>query len=331
MAVFFLIIGISAGMYLLLVAVLTLAGYIIMFRPRFHSLEYSLAQCIERKEFDPAVLDLPWETVSVFSSVRNASLAVYALAGNPGSSASGVVPGTAVILHGLSWTHYGALKYARGFIEKGWNTVVFDLGGHGASPAGTIPAPAYGYYEKYDLDAVVDWTRSRFPGAVPLVLIGESMGAATVLQYAPLGAPAGTPRKEWKMDVVAADCSYTSMKDAMGARLKALHIPDCIGIPARTLVSFFLRRFRGYTLSDASPEKACMESPVPILFIHGEADRYVPTKMSVEMAEKRTAAGSGPTELVLVRDASHAKSVLVDPGTWFGSVFDFIGKTAGRD
>jgi fermentation-respiration switch protein FrsA (DUF1100 family) len=310
------------GVYLLALVIIDLIAWRRLFMRPLHSLEYSRQRCLENGEFERGLESLPWENAFVFSPQRRGRIAVYALKALP--EYSGADAGTLIVLHGLTWTHYGSFKYARGFIERGWNVVLMDMGGHGASERGRLPVPAYGYFEKYDLDAVVDWALTRFPGQGPLILAGESLGAATVLQYAPLGAPPRTPREAWKIQGVIADCSYSTMADAVDARLGNIHVPYVLAFPARKLLSLLLKGLWNYALEDASPLNGALSSPVPMLFIHGGEDTYVPFRMSVLMAEKRRAAGTGPAALVIIPGAVHAKSVIVDRETWFREAFDFI-------
>jgi dipeptidyl aminopeptidase/acylaminoacyl peptidase len=87
-----------------------------------------------------------------------------------------------------------------------------------------------------------------------------------------------------------------------------------------------MKLVRHYTLEDASPLNGALSSPVPMLFIHGGDDTYVPARMSVLMAEKRREAGIGPSALALIPGAGHAKSIVVDRETWFREAFDFIDR-----
>ncbi|MDR1429286.1 MAG: alpha/beta fold hydrolase [Spirochaetaceae bacterium] len=318
--------AVLAFLYVLALIIIALAAFRQLFNRTFHTLEYSRHRCLESGEFDPALEELPWEEVKVFSPKRNAAIAVYALPARNKNAGTGECGGTVIVLHGLTWTHYGSFKYAGAFIERGWNAVLVDMGGHGASGAGNIPVPSYGYFEKYDIDAVLDWTLARFSGEKPFVLIGESLGAATALQYAPLGAPPGATKQEWKIQGIIADCPYSSMADAVDAQLKHLRIPFFLAGPARKFISFVMRHTRGYALEDASPLAGALSSPVPILLIHGDADDYVPSELSRRIAEKRKEKGAGPVSLVLIHGAAHAKSIVVDPGAWFKAAFEFIGR-----
>ncbi|GHV32564.1 hypothetical protein AGMMS4952_23140 [Spirochaetia bacterium] len=221
-----------------------------------------------------------------------------------------------ILLHGIVADHYTMIKYAQGFIERGWNVVMVDLPGCGDSPEGTCPIPSFGYHEKYDLDAVVDWTRSRFPGASHLILAGESMGAATALQYLPIGAQ--------KIDGIIADCPFTSAADMAITIYRLSHVPVCIAYPALALGNIFIRIFRGYSIYTVSPLRDVLSGPTPVLFIHGGDDHFVPTRMSVRMTEARQQAGFTATALEIFDGAAHAESVRVDPDRWFRGVFAFI-------
>lgn len=303
---------------LLSVVFLGIRAYILMFKPKFRDLDYCRTWGLEKGEFDQSFLNQPWELVQVQSAYRNGSVAAMV------RRAAKPARGTAIFVHGITWTRYGMLKYMKPFMDRGWHVVAVDLPGHGDSPPGTKSVPAYGYHEKYDIDAVVNWARDRFGPDLPVILVGESMGAATVLQYAPLGAPAGASPGDWKVKAIIADCPYSSAADELDARLADTGIPRFIARSVHTLVDLFLSLFRGYHLSDPSPQEAVLRSPVPILFIHGEADTYVPTWMSREMADRRRTLKAGPTELLLVPEASHAESVMVNRELWFSTVFAFL-------
>jgi alpha-beta hydrolase superfamily lysophospholipase len=323
------IVGAVVGIFLLwvlVVLVVSIRSYFLMFRPHGDSAEISRAYSLEQGEFDEAFLSLGWETARV-RSPRGYELAAIALRTDAVKAA-----GTAIFVHGFTSTHYSMMKYMQRFSERSWNLVAYDLAGHGDSvvPRALSKSPSFGFYEKSDLAAVVEWAAARFPEAGPVVLVGESMGAATVLQYAPLGDPIGMGAEKRPVDAIIADCPFSSAGEELAWRLAEEGIPRFVADGAVSLVSTYLLLLRGFRAEDASPAKAIMESPVPILFVHGGDDRYVPTEMSVRMADERKRRGVGPTELLIVPGARHAKSVLVDPATWFQTVFTFIDKYAGH-
>jgi pimeloyl-ACP methyl ester carboxylesterase len=257
------------------------------------------------------------------------------------------------------------IRYMLLFLDEGWTVVAYDARGHGGSkgdgrsaaangsgaPANGSGAagdgrgavangsagrarplrPSYGWFEKDDLKAVVDWALAKFggpggtggPGAgrLTLVVFGESMGAATALQYAAID-----PR----VDAVIADCPFSSAMDELEDQLGRAGVFP----PFRKLVAAaadaFCRRLEGFSLRDADPARAVLETEVPILFAHGLEDRYVPWRMSVVMAERRRRAlPDAVTELLLVPGARHAECIRADRKRYSDALRDFLVKALG--
>jgi hypothetical protein len=66
--------------------------------------------------------------------------------------------------------------------DEHFNVVRFDFRGHGQSSRG-LHLPTLGYYEIYDLKAVIDWAEAQGLEK-PYVCYGHSMGAAIALRWA---------------------------------------------------------------------------------------------------------------------------------------------------
>jgi uncharacterized protein len=267
---------------------------------------------LESGDFDESVFELPWIEESILSPT-GCALSLHALEGRPGG------PGLALFHHGIGSGWVSMIRYMELFRAEGWTVVAFDSRGHGESGGRALgkraPRPSFGHFEKADLKAVADWSRARF-AAARFVVFGESMGAATVLQYAPLD-----PR----LDAVIADCPYSSAVAELDYRLKAAMVPQ----PFRCLVvraaDAFCRRLEGFSLRDADPSRAILETGIPIFFIHGLEDRYVPWRMSVIMAEtRRRRLPEATTELLLVPGARHAGCIGADRGRYAEALRGFL-------
>jgi pimeloyl-ACP methyl ester carboxylesterase len=154
-----------------------------------------------------------------------------------------------------------------------------------------------------------------------LAIFGESMGAATALQYAPLD-----PR----VDAVIADCPFSSAKNELDYQLGRALVPPGLRQLVVSAADAFCRRLEGFSLREADPARAVLETDVPILFIHGLEDRFVPWRMSVAMAERRRRAlPDAVTELLLVPGARHGASERTDRERYVEALREFLGK-AGR-
>ncbi|HOE99224.1 MAG: alpha/beta fold hydrolase [Treponema sp.] len=305
-----LIILVYAG----LVCTLTAVSYALMFRPKCKSLEFTRQASLERGEFDENLLNLDWQEWS-FASPYGYALKGQYLQGKKNAPA-------ALFVHGITWSRYGMVKYMRPFIERGWNVAAFDLAGHGASIAPRRFYPSYGFYEKYDIKAGVEALHSLFSDARLYGLFGESLGAASALQYAPLAKEASSR----KIDFIVADCSFSSAWEELLEQYREIHIPNFIAWPSAHMTRFFVRLLRGFDLKEASPSKAVMLTDMPIIFAHGMEDSYVPTIMSVQMASARMSNRIGLTDLVLIPGAGHAVGILTDKARWLAAVDSFIDR-----
>ena len=268
------------------------------------------ARVIEKGDATPEQLALPWAPATV-ESPRGYPIALRFLEGGE--------RGIAIFHHGVAWSWLGMIRYMALFMSFGWTVVALDSRGHGASGGGR---PSYGVYEREDLRAVVDWALGRFPAGGRLVLVGESMGAAAVLQYAPL---------DLRVDAVVADCPFSSAVAELDHRLKRSLVPFFLRPLVVRAADLICRRREGFSLFDASPERAMLATDVPMLLVHGLDDDYVPWRMSAAMVERRRhVRPSAITELVLVPGARHARSLSVDPVGYAERLASFLSAALGE-
>ncbi len=263
---------------------------------------------LEKCEFPPEILLKPWIADTV-ASKHGYDLKVHAL---PGS-----ITRLAIFHHGVSWNWMGTIKYMSAFIDEGWTVVAYDCRGHGESGGGN---PSYGFFEKDDLKTVADWALAHYPCGDGFVVHGESLGGATVLQYAPLDS---------RLDAVIADCPFSSAAAELDHRLAIFLKLGFLRALVVALVDFLAKKIDGFSLFDADSSGAIVATAVPILFIHGKEDDYVPWMMSLAMAgRRRKAMPEALTEFLLVPGARHAASYNVDPAGYNKAVFGFIRRVS---
>ena len=76
-------------------------------------------------------------------------------------------------------------------------------------------------------------------------------------------------------------------------------------LPVKLLYPFIklgARIYGGFDLEEASPIDAMKKCSLPIVFVHGDADDFVPYDMSVRLCE---ACASDKKALITVADAGH--------------------------
>ena len=168
---------------------------------------------------------------------------------------------------------------------------------------------SFGLAERYDCLDWAAWVAEKMPGA-PVYLCGVSMGASTVLMAAGLELPENVRG-------VIADCGFTSPA-AIWEHVAKNHLHlryDLCNGPARRK----WRRRLALDMDAGSCVEAMKVCAVPVLFVHGEADRFVP----VEMTYENYAACAAPKELLIVKGAEHGMSYLTDPAAYEKKVLEF--------
>lgn len=215
----------------------------------------------------------------------------------------------AVCCHGHTWNRLTSVKYAQIFYDLGYNVVIYDHAYFGLSDGAFT---SLGYFERYDLSAVLDYVRGVFGKDARLVLHGESMGAATVLCELSLRSD---------ISAVVADCSFSNtIKYYRQLCFKKTRLP---GFPIVDISNAMSKRKFGYDFAKVNPIQDVKASDVPICFIHGASDRFIRPSHSKDMFE----ASSNPnSQLHLVPNAGHARSYHADPTGYKQIVTDFLTK-----
>ncbi len=211
-----------------------------------------------------------------------------------------------IFVHGVTYSLIGSLKYVPIFQKLGYHALVYDHRRHGRSGGTTT---TFGYMEKHDLKACVDWVQANVGSAAWIGIHGESMGASTALQHAAIDSRAA---------FYIADCPYSDLSDQLAHRLKEdYRLPK---LPLLYMANLWTRLRGKFWFRDVSPIRDLSAVQTPVLFVHGEKDGYVPTWMSHAMYE----AKPGMKQLYLVPEAEHAQAVMMDRDAYETAISQFI-------
>lgn len=196
--------------------------------------------------------------------------------------------GTLIYLHGSSDNRASGVSIAERFLARGFDVFAYDSRAHGESEGS---ACTYGYYEKQDRARAIDLLQAR-----PIVLLGVSLGGAVALQ-----AAAEDPR----IAAVIAVASFSDLRSV--ATERAPFVASKADIEAAFRLAEDQAHFK---VDEVSPVLAARLIGVPVLLVHGQADKETPPDHSRRIfatlrAEKR---------LLLVPGAGHNDPLR--PETW---------------
>lgn len=177
---------------------------------------------------------------------------------------------TAILVHGYKDSHIGMLPIAKVYADMGCNILLPDLHAHGLSDGGDIQM---GWKDREDVIRWIGVADSLFAGEYGrprIVLHGVSMGAATVMNVAGESLPASVKG-------FVEDCGYTSVWDEFSHQLgEQFGLPP---FPVLYAASALCKLRYGWTFGEASPVSQLAKRDVPMLYIHGSSDDYVPSPM----------------------------------------------------
>lgn len=215
------------------------------------------------------------------------------------------IPSKISTLVGVGSSICGGLREG---IDGGFNVLLVDQRAHGESEGKYL---TFGVNERFDCLSWASYAAERFGNDVKIYLYGISMGASTVLMASALPLPKS-------VSGIVADCGYTSPKDIIFSVLRDHHVPAA---PVYAVARLGAKLFCGFDLDSASAPDALSRSHIPVLFIHGDDDRFVPCRMSRENFE---ASAAEHKKLLIVHNAGHGLSYMLDRPAYLSALHEFL-------
>jgi pimeloyl-ACP methyl ester carboxylesterase len=178
----------------------------------------------------------------------------------------------------------------------GRNAMIIDQRASGRSDGHVI---TFGIKESADCYEWVKYTVARFGEEKKIIIGGISMGAATVMMATRFDLPKNVV-------CVLADCGYTSPKEIIKKVVKEMKLPADLIYPFIRLGALIYGRFN---LEETSAMETMKKCTVPVVFVHGDDDAFVPYDMSVRLHDACT---SEKKILITIHGAGHGLAFPVD-------------------
>ena len=217
----------------------------------------------------------------------------------------------AVLCHGYGSIPQTMGRFASRFYEMGYSILAPAARTHERSEGRYA---SMGWLERRDIVAWVDSLVEQDPQA-EVVLFGISMGGATVMMTA------GEADLSSNVKCVIEDCDYSSVWDEFAGQLKEMFgLPTFPVLDAASLVT---QLRAGYGFQEASAVEQLKKTSLPMLFIHGEEDTFVPYAMLDVVYQ---ACANPEKELLSIPSAEHGEASSVDPERYWSTVAAFLAK-----
>lgn len=198
------------------------------------------------------------------------------------------------------------IPWTRNFYDHGFNVLAPNLRGHGKSEGDYI---GMGWDDRLDLVQWINFIIEEDPHA-EILLFGISMGGSAVMM-------ASGEKLPDNVKVLIEDCGYANVHDLFAYQLKELfHLPS---FPVMNAANTLTKIRAGYAFKDVDAVKQLKKNKLPILFIQGDADTFVPFSMLNSLYE----ATAGKKEKFVVANAGHAESESMNPKSYWQHIWRF--------
>lgn len=242
----------------------------------------------------PGDVGLPYEGLTVRSG--DAELPAWFIPARDGAPGPGIA-----LVHGWESARDRTLPLAVFLHAAGFHCLTFDVRGHGANPAETLPVSA----GEFGLDGLAGFKAMLArPEVTRGAIAGHSMGAIGAIL-----AGAADRRVAAIVATSAPADPYRLTRQTF--RLARLPIPDPIAYPLAWLTTRVYLRPRGHLVAGVSATDAIARYRGPVLLVHGAADDVVPVSHMQRLATAARRArvaepDAAPIETLIVPDGQHS-------------------------
>lgn len=186
----------------------------------------------------------------------------------------------------------GFIGLSNYYLPRGYEMLLVDQRAHGKSEGEYI---GFGCLDRKDALRWIQYTQERLGEDCQILLHGTSMGGATVLMTSGLELPSSVKG-------IISDCAFTSAWDVFTHVLKnEYHLP---ARPIMETADQMVKARAGYGLRECDAAEEVKKATVPILFIHGDEDSFVPCWMCEKIYENCASR----KEKLIVHGAGHCES-----------------------
>ena len=194
------------------------------------------------------------------------------------------------------------------YFKRGFTMLHPDARAHGESEGKYI---GFGCLDRKDAIKWIDWVLEKCGEDVEIFLHGISMGGATVLMASGMELPP-------QVKGIISDCGFTSPKEVFTHVLNTMyHLPAFPIINEADIVN---RKLAGYGMDECNAKREVAKAKIPILFIHGSKDTFVPTYMCNELYD----SCASKKQILIVEGAAHGESYFKEMATYEKTLDTFI-------
>ena len=218
--------------------------------------------------------------------------------------------GAVILIHGFGGDRLCVAPVAEIYLEQGYLVYAMDQRASGESEN---PLVSFGYFEKQDVTALVDYAKQQSP-ELPVVVHGQSMGGATAALY---GA---TDHAKDHLDALVLDSAFEAMEPMV---LGVMDMDGIVGWYFARCGDWYLKQRYGFVMGDAHVVNKAADIQVPTLVIQCARDDVAP----VEIGEAIYEAVDNPDKNYWQANSEHIEAAIDYLEEYTAQVTAFLANT----
>lgn len=219
---------------------------------------------------------------------------------------------TIVLVHWHETNHTAMIPLAEMFLANGYNVVLYDQRAHGENTAKTV---TFGYYEKDDLEDVIDYIDSQMSKENIIGVLGQSMGAATIGYYL------GSLHASQHLDFAIMESPFSSMYSEIKWNIEMatkVQLPTTYFLKLGSMANNILL---GYTYEEVSILESMKNNMVSTMIVHSKTDMVCPYYMGEDLYN---AIPHNEKRMITFENSNHVEAFFDEFERYKEEVLDFI-------
>ncbi|MEM9887138.1 MAG: alpha/beta fold hydrolase [Bacteroidota bacterium] len=217
--------------------------------------------------------------------------------------------GTLILLHGIGGCARSMLGLSEILRKAGYNSIALDNRAHGRSGGEYC---TYGYYEKYDVKAIVDYILEQYPDEY-VGIWGNSLGGAIAIQALEL---------DERIQFGIIESTFSDFRTIVLDYKKRL-----FGVRVPFLADYAIARaskIADFEAEAIRPMESVKEIEQPVFIAHGDKDQRIDVSYGKTLFEN---LNSAEKELLIVEGGRHSGLSRVVGEEYWKTIINFIEKT----
>lgn len=213
-----------------------------------------------------------------------------------------------ILNHDFGEDKIASLAYYNIFHQLGFNVVIYSQRHHGQTGGNST---TYGFYEKYDLGAIVVDILKTTPDAI-IGLHGVGLGAATVLAYNKIAT--------LEIDFYIIESAFPNISAFFDLETQQYQLLNLL--PWKQALNSWWKLTRGFSFDDLDFTQSITTTPRPLLLLYGSEDpRHIFAKQFKPLTSSQF------IQIETIEGATKDTIMITDPEVYQNVISDFIDET----